>query len=135
MRNLYSDKELKKFKRNWPDKRVSNNLIERIYTSRLLGQNPNLVLHGGGNTSFKDTIKDFDNIVHKVIFIKGSGSDLASIEKKDFPAVKLEPLLKIVKKTSLSDDKMVSYLSKNLILMLLSMLIHFFLIKQKTLVF
>ena len=115
MRNLYSDKELKKFKKNWPDKRVSNNLIERIYTSRLLGQNPNLVLHGGGNTSFKDTIKDFDNIVHKVIFIKGSGSDLASIEKKDFPAVKLDPLLKIIKKTSLSDDKMVSYLRKNLI--------------------
>ena len=84
MRNLYSDKELKKFKKNWPDKRVSNNLIERIYTSRLLGQNPNLVLHGGGNTSFKDTFKDFDNIVHKVIFIKGSGSDLASIEKKTF---------------------------------------------------
>ncbi|MFL2900398.1 MAG: bifunctional aldolase/short-chain dehydrogenase [Candidatus Pelagibacterales bacterium] len=115
MRNNFSDKLLNITKKQSMKTGISEDLIDRIYTSRLLGQNPNLVLHGGGNTSVKSKKRDLDGIFHNVIFVKGSGSDLSTIQEKDFPAVKLDPLYKIIKRKSLSDEQMVNYLRKNLI--------------------
>ena len=114
MRNNFSDKLLNMTKKKSMNTGVSEDLIDRIYTSRLLGENPNLVLHGGGNTSVKSKKRDLDGIFHNVIFVKGSGSDLSTIQEKDFPAVKLDPLYKIIKRKSLSDEQMVNYLRKNL---------------------
>ena len=71
----------------------------RVYTSRLLGADPDLVLHGGGNTSVK---------VDGVLYVKGSGWDLASIEKPGFPAVKLAPLLELADRETLTDTEMVA---------------------------
>jgi len=55
-------------------------LALRVYTSRLLGQEPDLVLHGGGNTSVKATVDNFFGEPEAVLYVKGSGWDLATIE-------------------------------------------------------
>ena len=52
----------------------------RVYTTRLLGRNSELVLHGGGNTSVKTSIKDIDNKNYDILCVKGSGWDMAEIE-------------------------------------------------------
>lgn len=83
----------------------------RIYTSRLIGQNPDLVLHGGGNTS----VKIHDAAGGSVIHVKGSGWDLADIEAPGLPAMRLEPLLKTRDIARMSDEDMVSYLRANLL--------------------
>lgn len=82
----------------------------RIYSSRLLGQEPRLVLHGGGNTSVKTTEIDLFGIKTPVLRIKGSGWNLASIEPIGLPAIRLEPLLKLEQLEQLSDEAMVNYL-------------------------
>ena len=63
----------------------------RVYTTRLLGRNSELVLHGGGNTSVKTSIKDIDGKKYNVLCVKGSGWDMAEIEPEGLPAVKLYP--------------------------------------------
>ncbi|MDC3172123.1 class II aldolase/adducin family protein, partial [Pelagibacteraceae bacterium] len=115
MKNLFDDKEFRKVISRYKKKGVPTELAERIYTSRLLGSNSKLVLHGGGNTSVKGQILDIDNVIHNVIYIKGSGSDLASIDVSGFPAVKLDPLVNFVKMDKVSDEQMVNFLRKNLI--------------------
>ncbi|MDB6069368.1 MAG: Short-chain dehydrogenase/reductase [Verrucomicrobiales bacterium] len=85
----------------------SDTLSQRVYSSRLLGQNPALVLHGGGNTSAKDTIPDFFGNDVEVLYIKGSGGDLATIGPDGFPAVKLDVLLRLAELPTLSDAEMV----------------------------
>ena len=65
----------------------------RVYTTRLLGRNKELVLHGGGNTSVKTTIKDIDGKKYNVLCVKGSGWDMADIEPAGLPAVKLESII------------------------------------------
>jgi rhamnose utilization protein RhaD (predicted bifunctional aldolase and dehydrogenase)/NAD(P)-dependent dehydrogenase (short-subunit alcohol dehydrogenase family) len=80
-----------------------------------LGRNNKLVLHGGGNTSVKTTIKDIDGKKYNVLCVKGSGWDMSEIEPEGLPAVKLQPLLSLKNKKYLSDENMVSYQKKNLI--------------------
>ncbi len=87
----------------------------RVYTTRLLGRNPQLVLHGGGNTSVKSSIKDIDGKNYNVLCVKGSGWDMAEIEPEGLPAVKLDPLLYLKNKKNLTDEQMVAYQKKNLI--------------------
>ena len=68
---------------------VSRDFALRIYTTRLLGRDPKLVLHGGGNTSLKETMRDHFGDETEVLRIKASGSDMASIEVAGMPAVRL----------------------------------------------
>ena len=82
-------------------------LALRVYSSRLLGAEPDLVLHGGGNTSVKDTRPDFFGDETELIFVKGSGWDLATIEAPGFAPVRMEPLLKMAELVELSDSDMV----------------------------
>src|SRR5215831_21264760 len=86
---------------------VSEALALRIYTTRLLGSDPELVLHGGGNTSLKSEMADLIGETHAVLLVKGSGSDMASIDPTGFPAVKLAPLRKLRLRDELSDEDMV----------------------------
>ncbi len=79
----------------------------RVYTSRLLGQDPDLVLHGGGNTSVKITQENFFGETESLLYVKGSGWDLATIEAPGFPAVKMDTLLKMARLEHLSDTDMV----------------------------
>ena len=64
----------------------------RVYTTRLLGQDPRLVLHGGGNTSVKTRLADLNGDAVDVLCVKGSGWDMGSIEPAGLPAVRLAPL-------------------------------------------
>src|SRR5262249_52586654 len=64
-------------------------LALRVYTTRLLGRDPKLVLHGGGNTSLKTTMADLLGEEVAVLCVKGSGSDMATVELADLPAVRL----------------------------------------------
>src|SRR3954452_22930750 len=82
-------------------------LALRVYTTRLLGQNPKLVLHGGGNTSVKLRMSDLNGDEVDVRCVKGSGGDRATIEPAGLPAVRLEPLRKLRRRNTLSDEDMV----------------------------
>ncbi|MDP1995663.1 MAG: bifunctional aldolase/short-chain dehydrogenase, partial [Gallionella sp.] len=97
MENLWNDTEASKHK---------GILAERVYSSRLLGANPNLVLHGGGNTSVKGVSRNIFGEEVETLYVKGSGSDLATIEAKDFVAVRLEAMLKLSRLEKLSDIDM-----------------------------
>jgi rhamnose utilization protein RhaD (predicted bifunctional aldolase and dehydrogenase)/NAD(P)-dependent dehydrogenase (short-subunit alcohol dehydrogenase family) len=90
-------------------------LAMRTYTARLLGKNPNLVLHGGGNTSAKSKTLDRLGRDVDVLYIKGSGWDLATIEPAGHPAVRLVPLLELRGLDELSDEDMVAELRRNLL--------------------
>ncbi len=82
----------------------------RVYTSRLLGRNPALVLHGGGNTSVKIKEKNLLGEEETLLYVKGSGWDLETIEAAGFSPVRLEHLLKLAKLKSLPDPQMVNEL-------------------------
>ncbi len=115
MKNNWSKKIAKNYIKRYKKLGFSEDLALRVYTTRLLGRNKELVLHGGGNTSVKTTIKDIDGKKYNVLCVKGSGWDMADIEPPGLPAVKLEPLLALKKKKYLSDEDMVAYQKRNLI--------------------
>jgi rhamnulose-1-phosphate aldolase/alcohol dehydrogenase len=87
----------------------------RVYTTRLLGQDPRLVLHGGGNTSVKTRIDDLNGEDVEVLCVKGSGWDMGTIEPAGLPAVRLAPLLNLRAREKLSDEEMVRLQRANLI--------------------
>lgn len=86
---------------------AGDDLALRVYTSRLLGSNPDLVLHGGGNTSVKSEVRNFFGDREEVLYIKGSGGDLATIGPEGFPAVRMSVLLRMADLPDLSDADMV----------------------------
>jgi rhamnose utilization protein RhaD (predicted bifunctional aldolase and dehydrogenase) len=94
LKNLWSNDEAKK---------CQSDLDLRVYTSNLLGQNDELVLHGGGNTSVKIMVNG-----EEILFVKGSGWDLVSIKKEGFSPVKMKILLEMAKLETLLDSEMVS---------------------------
>jgi len=94
---------------------VGRDLALRVYTTRLLGRDPALVLHGGGNTSVKTTMPDLLGEEVAVLCVKGSGADMAVIEPAGLPAVRLERLRKLRARTALSDEDMVRLQRENLI--------------------
>jgi len=115
LKNNWSDSEANKYKKKYKALGHSNDMALRVYTTRLLGRNSQLVLHGGGNTSVKTTIKDIDGKLYDILCVKGSGWDMAEIEPEGLPAVKLQPLLALKNKKSLSDEDMVAFQKRNLI--------------------
>ena len=90
--------------------RYAGDLALRVYTSRLLGQDPSLVLHGGGNTSVKIQETNLLGQEEEILYVKGSGWDLATIEEAGFAPVRMAPLLALAKLPSLSDPEMVNQL-------------------------
>ena len=85
-------------------------LALRVYTSRLLGQDKSLVLHGGGNTSVKRAVKNIFGEEEQILYVKGSGWDLETIEEAGFSPVPLEYLKKLAQLPELSDPEMVNQL-------------------------
>ena len=83
-------------------------LALRVYTSRLLGQESDLVLHGGGNTSVKAQVKNFFGDEEAVLYVKGSGWDLATIEAPGFAPVRLDVLKRLAELEKLTDTEMVT---------------------------
>ncbi|AFY28669.1 bifunctional aldolase/short-chain dehydrogenase [Cyanobium gracile] len=94
---------------------VNEDLALRTYSARLLGADPELVLHGGGNTSVKTTVHGLLGEPIRVLCVKGSGWDLGTIEPPGHPAVRLEPLQALRALDALSDEAMVAAQRQNLI--------------------
>jgi len=99
MKSLWNDNEAKTF--------ADDPLQMRVYTSRLLGQEPELVLHGGGNTSLKANVKNLFGDKEEILFVKGSGFDLATIQANEFAPIRLEVLIRMVTLDRLIDTDMV----------------------------
>jgi rhamnose utilization protein RhaD (predicted bifunctional aldolase and dehydrogenase)/NAD(P)-dependent dehydrogenase (short-subunit alcohol dehydrogenase family) len=89
---------------------AGDDLAMRVYTSRLLGAEEDLVMHGGGNTSIKSTVQDFFGRPVDVLFVKGSGWDLKTIEKPGFSPLRLKETQMLAHRESLSDDDMAQQL-------------------------
>ena len=100
MESLWNDQEAATF--------GTDPLGQRVYTSRLLGRNPALVLHGGGNTSVKTVEKDFFGDEVALCHVKGSGWDLATIERAGFAPVRMSALLKMAELEAMTDADMVT---------------------------
>jgi rhamnose utilization protein RhaD (predicted bifunctional aldolase and dehydrogenase)/NAD(P)-dependent dehydrogenase (short-subunit alcohol dehydrogenase family) len=115
MKNLWNDAEAEKLVEHYAAKGVGRDLALRVYTTRLLGGDPRLVLHGGGNTSVKSRAVDLVGDEWDVLCVKGSGWDMGVIEPQGLPAVKLGPLLKARKLPKLSDEDMVALQRVNLL--------------------
>jgi rhamnose utilization protein RhaD (predicted bifunctional aldolase and dehydrogenase)/NAD(P)-dependent dehydrogenase (short-subunit alcohol dehydrogenase family) len=115
MKSQWNDEAAREAIDAYAAKGVSEDVALRVYTTRLLGRDPLLVLHGGGNTSVKTRERDELGQEHAVIAVKGSGADMADIEPWGLPAVKLEPLLKLRALEALSDEAMVNVQRLNLL--------------------
>lgn len=109
MKSRWREDEAEQMVARYAQQGVGADLALRVYTSRLLGQDPRLVLHGGGNTSVKTRAIDLADDEIDVLCVKGSGWDLGDIEPPGLPAVRLAPLLKLRARASLSDEEMVRY--------------------------
>lgn len=94
---------------------IAADLALRVYSTRLLGRDPKLVLHGGGNTSVKMTARELTGADVPALHIKGSGWDMGAIEPAGMPAVRLEPLLTMRAREKLSDDDMARVLRSTLL--------------------
>jgi len=101
MKSLWQDAEANE---------CSSDLQLRVYTSRLLGRDKSLVLHGGGNTSVKISQKDVFGDDKEILHVKGSGWDLETIAEAGFAPVRLEHLRKLARLPALSDPEMVNQL-------------------------
>ena len=115
MRSLWSDTDAERMVERYAQQGVARDLALRVYTSRLLGSEPKLVLHGGGNTSVKTIVRDLLDEEVEVLCVKGSGWDMAAIEPAGLPAVRLAPLRKLRARLSLADEEMVRVQRANLI--------------------
>ncbi len=100
MKNLWSDKDIK----------GKGELAQTVYATRLLGGEAELVLHGGGNTSLKTTLKNIHGQNIEALYVKGSGRDMATIGQEGFPALRLEPLRDLASLDALGDGEMTSIL-------------------------
>ena len=101
MRSLWNDKVAAGF---------GGELGQRVYSSRLLGREPALVLHGGGNTSVKVREPNLFGEVEEILYVKGSGWDLEQIEAGGFAPLRLDPVRRLAKLERLSDPEMVNAL-------------------------
>lgn len=101
MQSLWNDNEASAY---------SGDLAQRVYTSRLLGRDKTLVLHGGGNTSVKVRERNIVGDAEDVLYVKGSGWDLEFIEAAGFAPVRMAHLLRLAQLPTLSDPQMVNEL-------------------------
>ena len=106
MRSLWSDDEAKQY---------TGELGLRVYASRLLGRDRSLVLHGGGNTSVKIRETNLFGEQEDILYIKGSGWDLETIEPQGFSPVRLAHVLRLAALPTLSDAEMVNQLATHML--------------------
>ena len=115
MKSLWSDRDADAAISRYAEKGVARDLALRVYTTRLLGGDPRLVLHGGGNSSVKTTMRDLLGDEVEVLCVKGSGWDMGNIEPAGLPAVRLAPLRQLRRLEQLSDEDMVNAQRGNLL--------------------
>ena len=115
MDSLWSDRDAEAMVVRYADQGIGRDVALRVYTTRLLGGDGRLVLHGGGNTSVKTTMTDLMGDAVDVLCVKGSGWDMGDIEPPGLPAVRLEPLRGLLALETLSDEEMVNFQRGNLL--------------------
>ncbi|MGP0090617.1 MAG: bifunctional aldolase/short-chain dehydrogenase [Xanthobacteraceae bacterium] len=115
MQSHWSDRDAEAMVGRYADQAIGRDLALRVYSTRLLGQERKLALHGGGNTSVKTRLRDLLGEAVGVLCVKGSGWDMATIEPPGLPAVRLEPLRKLRTLDALADADMVRIQRANLL--------------------
>jgi rhamnose utilization protein RhaD (predicted bifunctional aldolase and dehydrogenase)/NAD(P)-dependent dehydrogenase (short-subunit alcohol dehydrogenase family) len=115
MQSQYVKADAEAMVSRYSDAGVSRDLALRVYTTRLLGGDPRLVLHGGGNTSVKTRLPDLMGREVDVLCVKGSGADMAKIKPAGLPAVRLDGLRLLRVREALSDEEMVRVQRANLL--------------------
>jgi rhamnose utilization protein RhaD (predicted bifunctional aldolase and dehydrogenase)/NAD(P)-dependent dehydrogenase (short-subunit alcohol dehydrogenase family) len=115
MHSRYVERDAEAMVDRYARQGVGSDLALRVYTTRLLGQDPALVLHGGGNTSVKTMVPDLLGQDTEVLSVKGTGWDMGAMEPAGMPAVRLAPLLRLRAREAVSDEEMVRFQRANLI--------------------
>ena len=115
MQSRWSDMDARRAVERYAGQGYGPDVALRVYTTRLLGGDPRLVLHGGGNTSVKTVATDLLGAEVEVLCVKGSGWDMADIEPAGLPAVRLDPLRRLRTLDALSDEDMVDFERQNLL--------------------
>ena len=115
MKNKWDNKIANSFIKKYKSQGINRNLALRIYSTRLLGNEPELVLHGGGNTSLKDVSNNSLGKKINIIYVKGSGKDMSIIDKEGFPALELDNLVKLNKIKKMNDFQMINFQKKYMI--------------------
>src|SRR6202795_3610939 len=115
MKSLWSEADAEAMVAHYGAAGITADVALRVYTSRLLGGDPRLVLHGGGNTSVKTVLPDLSGDPVPVLCVKGSGWDMAQIEPPGLPAVRLAPIQKLRARDALTDEDMVKIQRANLL--------------------
>jgi rhamnose utilization protein RhaD (predicted bifunctional aldolase and dehydrogenase)/NAD(P)-dependent dehydrogenase (short-subunit alcohol dehydrogenase family) len=105
MRSAWAERDAKQAVDRYAKAGVGADLALRIYTTQLLGRDPKLVMHGGGNSSLKTKERDLAGEELAVLRVKGSGWDMGSIEPAGFPAVRLDALRRLRARDDLDDDE------------------------------
>ncbi len=113
--NKWNDDEAQKWIAAAGSDPADQALALRVYTSRLIGADPDLVMHGGGNTSVKVKRRDLLGEEIDVLHVKGSGWDLDTLEAPGLPGVRIDPLLRLRALDALSDEDMVNMQRSSLI--------------------
>ncbi|MEK9946147.1 MAG: bifunctional aldolase/short-chain dehydrogenase [Alphaproteobacteria bacterium] len=108
MDSRWKKAEARDYVARYGDQGINEDVALRVYTTRLLGSDPRLVLHGGGNTSVKTSVPDQLGDAADVLCVKGSGWDMGHIEPAGLPAVGMDVLLRLRSFDALSDEDMVS---------------------------
>jgi rhamnose utilization protein RhaD (predicted bifunctional aldolase and dehydrogenase)/NAD(P)-dependent dehydrogenase (short-subunit alcohol dehydrogenase family) len=108
MKSLWDTGQAASFAAHYAAKGIPEDVALRIYSSRLLGSDPRLVQHGGGNTSLKTKERLITGEEIDVIRVKGSGWDLGAIEPHGMPAMRLSMLLDLKRVAHMSDEAMVN---------------------------
>lgn len=112
MQSRWQDAEARAAVERW-GARYGADLAVRAYTSQLIGEDPDLVLHGGGNTSLKAPLRTVFGDEIAALYIKGSGVDLHSIDPEGFTPMDLGRLQRLRELASLSDAEMTEQLRMN----------------------
>lgn len=107
MKNLWDDDEAREFNHS--------DLALRVYSSRLLGRSDDLVLHGGGNTSVKSTLTNIFGEDEEILYVKGSGWDLKTIEEPGFSPARLGVLQRLGGLDSMTDTQMTRELKASMV--------------------
>lgn len=115
MKSAWAERDAQAIVSRYEADGIAADLALRVYTTRLLGRDPALVLHGGGNTSLKTQQRDLNGETVDVLCVKGSGWDMGRIEPPGLPAVRLGHLRRLRSRDALSDEDMVKVQRANLI--------------------
>ena len=108
MESRWKNAEARDYVTRYAEQGIGEDLALRVYTTRMLGSDPRLVLHGGGNTSVKTTAVDKLGDEVEVLCVKGSGWDMGHIEPAGLPAVRMDTLRRLRALDALSDEDMVA---------------------------